>query len=141
MLDDQDAFLRKIEEIAERDGRYKSAAYLFIYAALEYLVSRLKQKGAAPPAGRHVTGQELSGAIAEYAREQYGPLARPVLEHWGLRTTLDFGHIVFNLVEEGLMGATEEDSLEDFRDVYDFDDAFDPKRTQRLPDELDLERL
>jgi uncharacterized repeat protein (TIGR04138 family) len=32
--------------------------------------------------------------------------------------------MVFNLIDAGIFGKTEEDSLEDFKSVYDFDDAF-----------------
>ena len=141
MQDAENAFLQKIEEIAERGGRYRAEAYLFIYAALEYTVRKLKRDRSETPAGRHVTGQELAWGIADYAREQYGPMSRAVFEHWGVRETLDFGWIVFNLVDEGMMGKREEDSLEDFRDVYDFDEAFDPKRIQDTLDRLDLDRL
>jgi uncharacterized repeat protein (TIGR04138 family) len=141
MQDDQNAFLGHIEELAEKDGRYKSTAYLFVYAALEFLVRKLKQDRSGVPEGRHVTGQELSMGIAEYAREQFGPMARAVFDHWGIHATVDFGHIVYNLIEADLMNKTEEDSLEDFRDVYDFEQMFDPKRIQQFPDKLDLELL
>ena len=141
MLDETHEFLRKIEEIAERDGRYRNEAYLFIYAALEYTVRKLKRDRSQTPESRHVTGQELSGCIADYAREQYGPITRAVFEYWGIRETLDFGRIVFNLVDAGMMGKRAEDSLEDFREVYDFDETFDPKRIQSTPGRLDLEHL
>ena len=32
--------------------------------------------------------------------------------------------MVFNLIEAGIFGKTEEDSLEDFKNVYDFEEAF-----------------
>ncbi len=141
MLPPENEFLRKIETVAERDGRYRLEAYLFVYAALEYLVQKLKRKLATPPETRHVTGQELAQGIAEYAQEQYGPTAQSVFEYWGITSTLAFGHIVFNLVDEGLMSKTESDNLEDFRDVYDFKQTFDPKRIQNNGSNVDLERL
>ena len=79
--------------------------------------------------------------IAEYARGQFGPIARSVFDHWGIHATVDFGHIVYNLIDAELMNKTEEDSLDDFRDVYDFEQMFDPKRIQRFPAKLDLELL
>ncbi len=93
------------------------------------------------PGSRHVTGQELARGIADYGRDRFGPLARAVFAHWGIRETLDFGHIVFSLVDNGLMGRTDEDSLEDFRDVYDFDEAFAPRVIQARLRDLDLDRL
>ena len=51
-------------------------------------------------------------------------LARTVLARWNIRRTYDFGRIVFAMVDNGLMQKTEEDSIEDFRDVFDFKHAF-----------------
>ena len=109
--------LRKISEIAEKDGRFSKEGFLFILAALEYTISKLPER-------RHLTGQEFSRGIAEYAREQYGYLAKTVLNNWGITTTLDYGAIVYLLIIEGLMSKTEEDKREDFGNVYDFDDEF-----------------
>ena len=125
----QDNFLQQVEDLADQDGRYGREAYLFTFAALDHTVRALNRDHE-PESSRPVSGQELAWGIANYAREQYGPMARTVLAHWGLNTTLDFGNIVFALIEEGLMRKTENDSLEDFADVYDLDEVFDPKRIQ-----------
>lgn len=135
-----DDFLSKIETLADTTGQYKREAYLFIFAALDYTVQALKRSDA-PEAGRHVSGSELAWGISDYAREQYGPLARAVLEHWGITQTVDFGRIVFSLVETGLMRKTEEDDLDDFRDVYTFDEVFDPKRIQSKLKPIVIEQL
>ena len=108
---------RQIEELAERDGRYKKEAYFFLYWALDHTLNKLK-------APRHVTGQELLRGISEYGRKQYGPMTKLVLEYWGIIRTEDFGNMVFNLVDTVMMGKTEEDRIEDFQDVYDFDEEF-----------------
>ena len=47
-----------------------------------------------------------------------------VLAEWGIRNCKDFGEIVFNMVETGLLAKTERDSREDFQNGYDFTDAF-----------------
>ena len=73
---------------------------------------------------RHVTGQELCQAMRRYAQEQYGYLAKSVLNHWGVSSTSDFGEIVFNLIKIKQMRKTPDDRREDFDDVYDFDEAF-----------------
>ncbi|MFH0738728.1 MAG: Minf_1886 family protein [Candidatus Omnitrophota bacterium] len=111
-------FLTKVEEIIHRDSRYKPDAYEFIMQALLVTQKKLKRSG-------HVSGRELLEGIRELALEQYGPLARTVLEHWGIKRTQDFGELVFNMIEEGLLGKTEEDSRNDFKDIYDFSQAFD----------------
>ena len=109
--------LRKIAKISEEDGRYHKECFLFILAALEYTLSNLPER-------RHLTGQEFSKGVAEYAREQYGYLAKTVLNNWGLYTTLDYGEIVYLLINGGLMSKTEDDKKEDFADAYDFNEEF-----------------
>ena len=113
--------LKSLNELAEKDTRYQKDAYLFILAALEYTLSKL-------PRRRHLTGQQLSKGIAEYSREQYGYMARAVLEYWGITSTLDFGKIVYMLINEGLMSRTKNDKIEDFTNVYNFDNEFDWKK-------------
>jgi uncharacterized repeat protein (TIGR04138 family) len=73
---------------------------------------------------RHVSGQELLGGIRDYALAQFGPMTKMVFEEWGIKRCEDFGEIVFNMVEIGLLGKTDQDSREDFANGYDFDDAF-----------------
>lgn len=111
-------FLEKLEKIFKKGSRYKPEAYQFVMAALNFTVKKLKKP-------RHITGQELLEGIRQYALNEFGPMSRTVLEHWGVTTTEDFGEIVFDLVEADLLGKTEEDSKEDFKNGYDFKNAFD----------------
>jgi uncharacterized repeat protein (TIGR04138 family) len=104
--------------ILDKDKRYDPEAYSFIMAGMDYTMKKLNRKG-------HVSGQELSNGIKDYCLEQFGPLARLVLEKWGIKSTNDFGEIVFNLIVSGLLGKTEEDRKEDFHNRYDFKAAFD----------------
>jgi len=104
--------------ILNKDKRYDPEAYSFIMTSLDYTMKKLKRKG-------HVTGQELSEGVKDYCLDQFGPLARLVLEKWGIKSTNDFGEIVFNLINSGLLGKTEEDRKEDFHNRYDFKEAFD----------------
>ncbi len=127
MKDASSELLMKIDRICRADHRYKPEAYLFVLAGLHFTVSSL-------PKPRHVTGQELLEGLRIYGLEQFGPLARQVFEHWGVKTTQDFGHIVFSLVEAKLLGKTEEDSLKDFQGVYEFETAFDPQPLFKLSD-------
>ena len=107
----------KITRLSDKDRRYRKEAYLFILAALEYTVDRLQEV-------RHLSGDELSRGIADYARIQYGFMAQNVLEYWGMKQTLDFGEVVFNLIEVELLRKSDEDSREDFDGVYEFNAEF-----------------
>ena len=107
-----------LARIREKSGPYDERAYLFVLAALEHLQTRLAQR-------RHVSGDELAHACREFALEQYGLLARHVLEYWGITATADFGVIVFTLIEVGLLKAQEDDRVEDFEGVFAFRDAFE----------------
>jgi len=116
-MDNAKAYLEQLEEIQEKHPEFKREAYNFIMIALHDTLKRIGEQ-------RHVSGQELSEGIRTYALDQFGPLVQTVLDYWGIHETFDFGKIVYYLIDEGLMGKTEEDSIEDFRDVYDFTDAF-----------------
>ncbi len=107
-----------LEEIVKKDNRYEVEAYNFVLMAFNYTMAKLD-------AQRHVTGMELLECLKEYALDQYGPMVRTVFSHWGVRECLDIGEIVFNLVEHGLLGKSDTDSVDDFKDVFDFEEAFD----------------
>jgi len=109
--------LRKLKKIASADPRYKTDAYVFVLEALQHTRKRLNAAG-------HVTGQQLLDGIKHLALEKYGSMAKMVFEHWGISATIDFGNIVINMVDQGILSKTSEDKLEDFRDVYDFNDVF-----------------
>jgi uncharacterized repeat protein (TIGR04138 family) len=72
-----------------------------------------------------VSGHELLEGIRLYALQQFGPMARTVLEDWGIRACEDFGEIVFNMVEHKILSKTDDDSREHFKGGYDFRDAFE----------------
>jgi uncharacterized repeat protein (TIGR04138 family) len=107
-----------LARLEQRGSGYDERAYLFVLAGLEYLQHRLAER-------RHVTGAEVTHACRDLALEQYGLLAREVLEHWGIRETADFGRIVYALVEVGLLVTQPGDRIEDFHDVYSFQRAFE----------------
>lgn len=107
-----------MEKIRRQGEPYDERAFIFMLGSIEFLQARLPER-------RHVTGSELTLACRDYAREQYGLLARSVLEHWGVRGTEDFGRIVFALVEVGLLITQPGDRVEDFQGLYAFEQAFD----------------
>ena len=122
-----------LEPILNRDTRYTAGAYFFVREALDHTVRNLDKP-------RHVSGQELLGGIRDYALGEFGPLTKRVLLEWGIHECIDFGNIVFNLVNEGLLGKTDQDSIEDFMGGYDFTEAFEAPFRPQTPVARALER-
>lgn len=116
------SFEEALDLIQARDPRYSRDAYLFVREALDFTQKRVGKENRGRI--RHVSGQELLDGIREYALDQFGPMATMVLEEWGIKGCSDFGEIVFNMVEIGLLAKTEKDSRADFEGGYDFFDAF-----------------
>jgi uncharacterized repeat protein (TIGR04138 family) len=132
--------LKRIANLAERDGRYRVDAYLFVHQTLAFAEL---QRGRRRPARRgnggevageqvesariaemHFTPQQLCESIRQYAQEVFGMMAPLVLKNWGVQSTSDFGEIVFQLIGIGELTKTETDHRSDFDDVYDFKFAF-----------------
>ena len=111
--------------ICERDARYSEDAYEFVLESLSFTQKKFKRS-------KHVSGPELLEGIKELLMEQFGPMTIPVLKHWGIKGTEDFGHIVFNLLESRVLSKTEEDKIDDFKNVYDFDLVFDKGYRHKL---------
>ncbi len=111
-----------VEQIVAKDRRYHPEAYLFLRDALDF-TQRLVAKESKGQV-RHVSGQELLRGIREYALQQFGPMVLTVFEEWGVRSGEDFGEIVFNMVETGLLARTEKDTRADFAGGYEFEEAF-----------------
>jgi uncharacterized repeat protein (TIGR04138 family) len=150
MTEDVSPLPQPLLELLREDPRYKLHAYLFVFQALDF--ARQLGMGREAPSeplpeearGRfplldaedvgegeieeeppkHVSGQELCEAARIYASQQYGYMAKAVLNDWGIYSTSDIGEIVYNLIRIGLMRKTKEDRREDFDNVYDFDEVF-----------------
>jgi len=128
-----------IAKLLKDDRRYKIDAYAFVFEALNFAHNQLgmgserpaeaeteseeeeTEEPSAKEAERHLTGQQLCEAIRQYALEQYGYMAQCVLNSWGVKSTGDFGEIVFNLISIGQMRKTSDDRREDFDNVFDFE--------------------
>ncbi|HSJ05052.1 MAG TPA: Minf_1886 family protein [Longimicrobiales bacterium] len=108
------------EALRARYPRYSEAAYMFVLSSLNHVLQRL-------PEPRHISGRELVEGARDLALDRYGPMARSVLEHWGIHATSDVGEIVFALVEHGVLIKQDEDTRADFADVFDFAEAFEPR--------------
>lgn len=122
---------KRLVEVVLRDGRYPLEAFGFLHQALARAVKGIhgeEDAAALKRKARHVTGPQLCLALRDEAIERWGLLARDVLARWNIRGTIDFGNMVWLLVENKLMQKTPEDNLEDFRDVFRFEEAFSPDR-------------
>ena len=118
-----------IAKLRERDSRYAPAAYHFIRRALDHSLRKFKREDADRPA--HVTGKELLEGFRDLALAEFGPLAKTVLEDWGITRCTEVGEIVFQLVGMGVLGKNEDDKIDDFAELWTFAEAFDiPFRPQ-----------
>jgi uncharacterized repeat protein (TIGR04138 family) len=115
-------FVEVVEKICESDLRFSTDAYHFVQEGLNHTLKSLKRGG--QHAHRHVSGQELLHGLREFALKEYGPMSKAVLNEWGIKTTDDIGQIVFNLVNASVLGKNDTDSPSDFKNVFNFDDAF-----------------
>lgn len=119
----QNDFSQIITLITQEDKRYKRGAYYFVREALDHTVRKLNPN-LDPNQNTHITGQMLLDGIREYAHKQYGPMTITLFQDWAVKSCEDFGEIVFNLVEYGVLGKTEQDNRKDFAKGYNFEEAF-----------------
>lgn len=131
-------FSEIVSLICKEDPRFDRRAYDFVRLGLDHTVKELRKRDSArAERSRHVSGPELLDGLRAYALEQFGPLAKTVLNNWGVHRCRDFGDIVFNLIEYNVFSKTENDRPEDFGDQFDFDEAFvkpfQPARRLRGP--------
>lgn len=117
-------FEQVVEQICSEDERFHPEAYSFVREGLDQTLKNLKRSEGAG-AGKHVSGPELLEGLRRFTLEEFGPMGGMVLNEWGLSTCRDFGQIVFNLVQHNVLGRSDSDSIEDFREIYTFDEAFE----------------
>jgi uncharacterized repeat protein (TIGR04138 family) len=106
-----------MDRLRRRYPLYHETAYLFILSALHFTIERLGEP-------RHISGRELAEGCRDLALERWGLMAQTVLEFWGISTTRDLGEIVFALVDLGVLVKQEDDTIEGFEGVYDFEEVF-----------------
>ncbi len=134
-------FSEVVDLVIKDDSRFGKGAYYFVRKALDFTVKELGEDETR--SSHHVSGQELLEGIRKYALDQYGPLTLTVFKDWNIKRCRDFGDIVFNLVDYGVLGKTETDQREDFEGGYDFKSAFlEPyvPRDRRIPSMRDRKR-
>jgi len=123
-----DAPVKSVSEIAAWSP-YPPEAFAFVREGLRLAAERVhgpepEMVNPALVGKRHVTGRQLCEAMRDLAIERWGLMAKTVLTNWHITATLDFGKIVYILIDNKLMQKTDEDSLDDFREVFDFNQAF-----------------
>ncbi len=122
----------------KKDPRYPIAAYAFVKESLRYAADVLEmgmdvaddtdlgeECVPIPQAEQHLTGQQLCEAIRQFSLNQFGFMAKVVMNEWGIYSTADYGNIVYNMIDAGLMKKSEHDRQSDFDAVYDFESEFD----------------
>ena len=106
-----------LDLILAKEDRFLREAYHFVREGLDFTQHKMaRMSGAKDP--RHVSGQELTDGMRQNALETYGPMAKLLLNEWGIHSTEDFGEIVFNLVENNLLAKTENDTREDLSLIH-----------------------
>lgn len=130
---EQDGPEDRIIQIRRRDRRFSRNAYYFVLDALDFTLVHYG-KDRMTGEDRHVGAKELLNGIRDLAADQFGPMASFVFHQWGVHSTRDFGEIVFNLIDAGLLSRRAEDSRLDFADGYDFVAVFEEKFRERLDD-------
>jgi len=115
-------FAATVDLIITEDPRFDRDAYFFIKDALEFTVEQTKktrERGTS-----HVSGRQLLEGIRDYALKYFGPMVPTVFEAWGITACEHFGEMVYHLIQKGIFGKSEQDSLGDFKGVYTFHAAF-----------------
>jgi uncharacterized repeat protein (TIGR04138 family) len=116
---------KSIQEIAKNDGRYSLRAFQFVHEGLEYSVKKFYGADLPTDEPHHITGKQLCEGLADLAADKWGRLAKLTLNKLGIKSTIDFGNIVYLMVDNKWMHARPEDSIEDFHNVYDFETVFE----------------
>lgn len=127
--------LHPFVELLQQDQRFHFEAYKFVREALAYAQDIMKLPGEGEEGEHHITGQQLCEAIRQFALEQFGYMSKTVLNSWGVHSTGDFGEIVYNLIKIKQMKKSDSDKREDFNDVFDFANAFEPVFEHSCSDE------
>ncbi|QOV87529.1 Minf_1886 family protein [Humisphaera borealis] len=128
---------KTLEQVVADVGLYPRDAYEFVQQGLGFAAHRVHGEARAEGAehvNRHVSGQQLCEGLREYALAQWGLLARAVLGRWNVTSTYDFGRIVFALIDAGQLQKTEDDTLDDFKAVFDFRSGFNQGYKIVIPD-------
>ena len=116
-------FRQTVEKIIRDDPRYAPDAYAFVNEVVLHIHRKRGRDGVAGEK-RNISGGELLDGFRDLALKEFGPLAGEVLSEWNVHGGVDVGNIVFNLVDSKIFRKTAEESIMDFKDSFDFEEAF-----------------
>jgi uncharacterized repeat protein (TIGR04138 family) len=124
-------FAEAVDQLTQENSRYHRDAFFFLREALDHTVKmRKRQLGE----GGHVNGPQLCEGIRQLALKQFGPMVPTVFAYWGVERTDDFGAMVWQMIDLGVFGKTDNDTREDFNGIFDFKEAFvDPFLPPMVP--------
>jgi uncharacterized repeat protein (TIGR04138 family) len=117
------SFVAAVKKIRLTETRFSLPAYEFVRRSLDHALQRLGRTGQKKPA--HVRGEELLESFRALALREFGPMAKTVLNDWGISTCTEVGEVVFQLVQHGILGKSETDKIDDFQEIYSFQEAFE----------------
>ena len=115
---------KSMEQVIKEDGRYPTEAFSLLQDGLKRAISNNYSHTEKQEGQRHVAGKQICLAIRDLAAEKWGMLAPTVLASWNIHSTMDFGQMVYTLIDNSFMHKTDDDSIEDFRDIFDIAEAF-----------------
>jgi len=117
-----------IRKICEEDDSFPPMAYCFVrdsvHKALDDIAKARRNSTFDNEAPPDIRGADLCRFFKDALIARFGPCAIDVLDTWRIKSTRDFGKIVFKLVSVEILGKSENDSIDDFNDVYDFIEVF-----------------
>ncbi len=117
------SFEAAVKKIRLTETRFSLSAYEFVRRSLDHALQRLGRADHKRPA--HVRGEELLESFRALALQEFGPMAKTVLNDWGISSCTEVGEVVFQLVQQGILGKSETDKIDDFQEIYTFTEAFE----------------
>ncbi len=115
-------FEHAVTAILKKEKRFQPGAYFLVREALDFTVDRLSKESNGEK--RHVSGKELLHGFRDYVLHEYGPMGATLLQDWGIVKCRNVGEIVFLFIENGVFGKQDSDSLDDFDEIFTFEEAF-----------------
>jgi uncharacterized repeat protein (TIGR04138 family) len=115
-------FAEAVDRILAEDPRYHREVYSFVRDALDFTVKQQKKGREALP--KHVSAAQLLDGVRLFALKEFGPMVLTVFHYWNVRSCEDLGYVVFNMIRKEILGKNDSDSLDQFRDGYNFHEAF-----------------
>lgn len=103
---------RRVKNVAEKSGHP--------VPAVAFCINCLNYGPYAPESvDKHISAVDLCRIFLEMAEDTFQHQAKEVLSEWGIERSEDLGRIFDAMDEEGLSIASENDSPEDFNNVFD----------------------